>query len=74
MKPFIAEAGAVESSPIGLKNYDIQHTHITKAIVNIPNFPGELPFESVVFLSRVKLISFSIVAFFCTPLEASLSP
>ena len=59
------EDGILESSPVGLKNDDIQHTHITKAIVNMPNFPGELPFESVIFLSRTKLTSlFSTAVFY----------
>lgn len=47
------------SVPKGEKNDDRQQTHITKAIENIPIFPG-LPVLSVVFLSKIKLTSLTL--------------
>ena len=55
--------------PKGVKKEEKQHTHMTSAIVNMPNLPGLLlPFESVVLRAKTKLTS-EISFFF-----ASLSP
>jgi len=43
---------------MGVKKEEKQQTHITKAIVNMPNLPGLLdPLLSVDFLSSTKLTS-----------------
>lgn len=54
----------------GVKNWLMQHTHMTRAMEKSPSFWG-LPPLSVDFLSRTKLISDYLSL---RPFEASLSP
>lgn len=60
------------SAPKGEKKEEKQQTHITKAIVKSPIFPGLL-LLSVDFLSRTKLTSELLNFSLVVPLLASLS-